>query len=58
MLSQKIKEKLETEGVCSCVIISIRDDIEDMERDYLAALKEVKQLRQTLKDWQIYIGGE
>lgn len=46
MLSQKIKEKLETEGVCNCVIISIRDDILEMERGYNEALKEVKILKQ------------
>ena len=58
MLSQKVKEKLETENVCASVIISIRDDIEEMERDYLAVLQEVKKLNQALKDWQIYLGGE
>ena len=58
MLSQKVKEKLETENVCASVIISIRDDIEEMEREYLAVLQEVKKMNKAFKDWQIYLGGE
>ena len=49
MLSQKVKEKLETEGVCNTVIISIRDDIEEQEADYLAVLRELKSLRSQLR---------
>ena len=40
MLSQKVKEKLETENICNTVIIAVRDDIAEMEREVIKLRRE------------------